>query len=104
MGLKPPKAQRFISRLANSTKHGLDLSKRKQGRDNPDFKVRTANENKSLCITCPDETNVPVYFNVKDEAKTQISVQHGKLEKHDEVARRKSYWENQFASLKKFLK
>jgi uncharacterized protein YndB with AHSA1/START domain len=55
--------------------------------------VRKATLNKSIRITWIDgRSSVDVYFWVKGRAKTQVAVQHSKLENVDDVARWKEYW------------
>jgi uncharacterized protein YndB with AHSA1/START domain len=55
--------------------------------------VRKATLNKSIRITWIDgRSSVEVYFWVKGRAKTQVAVQHSKLENVDDVARWKEYW------------
>lgn len=103
-GFEATKSKTFYFPVRKLYQAWVDPSKRAQWLEHPDFEIRTANENKSLRITWPDETNVAVYFNKKNESKTQVSVQHGKLQKQDEVARRKAYWKNQFDKLNTFLK
>ena len=76
---------------------------RKQWLETPEFEIRTSTENKSIRITWPDETNVSVYFYPKSDNKTQISVQHNKLENREDVTQRKAYWQVQLTKLNAFL-
>lgn len=54
--------------------------------------VRKATPNKTMRVTWPDKTNVVVYFTAKGEAKSQVTVQHGKLPDAEAAARRKAWW------------
>lgn len=81
----------------------IDPNARKQWLETPDCEIRTFTENKSIRITWPDQTNVEVYFTVKGEEKTQISIQHNKLPAQSEVKKRKAYWQKQIGKLSDFL-
>jgi len=55
--------------------------------------LRKASLNKSMRITWIDgRSSVEVYFWIKGPAKSQVAVQHCKLENLKEVARWKEYW------------
>jgi hypothetical protein len=54
--------------------------------------VRKATENRSLRITWTDGTNVEVMLYPKGAAKTQVSVQHGRLASAKAGERQKAYW------------
>ena len=65
--------------------------------------VRKATENKSLRITWPDGTNVDVNLFAKGTAKSQVAVEHGKLDGVADVPRVKEYWAEALAKLQKLL-
>jgi uncharacterized protein YndB with AHSA1/START domain len=55
--------------------------------------VRKATLNKSMRITWIDgQSSVEVYFWIKGPAKSQVAVQHSKLESAESVAHWKGYW------------
>lgn len=54
--------------------------------------IRKATENKSLRITWSDGTNVEVMLYTKGAAKTQVTVQHGRLASARAAAKQKAYW------------
>jgi uncharacterized protein YndB with AHSA1/START domain len=55
--------------------------------------VRKATLNKSIRITWIDgRSSVEVYFWIKGAAKSQVAVQHSKLESSQDVERWKTYW------------
>jgi hypothetical protein len=58
----------------------------------PGLTVRKATPHKTMRITWPDKTNVDVYFYAKGEAKSQVTVQHGKLPDAEAAAHRKAWW------------
>ncbi len=63
--------------------------------------IRKATPGKHMRITWADgTTNVNVYFTRKGPAKTQISVQHGKLPDAKAAAAKKTYWEEKLERLK----
>jgi hypothetical protein len=63
--------------------------------------VRKATANKSMRITCPDQTSLEVNFYSKGTGKSQVAVQHSKLKGEAEVARSKKYWAGALEKLKK---
>ena len=73
-------------------------SKTRKGWLPDELRVTTANRNKTMRIKWPDGSNVAVYFLSKGAAKTQVSVQHMKLDK-DGQAKMKEFWKERFASL-----
>jgi len=62
--------------------------------------VRKATANKSMRITWPDETSVEVNFYAKASDKSQVTVQHSKLDKKSEVAKAKKTWGDALDQLK----
>lgn len=54
--------------------------------------IRRATENRTIRITWSDQTNVEAYFLAKGDAKSQVTVQHGKLPDAEAAARMKSWW------------
>jgi hypothetical protein len=77
-----------------------DAKMRKRWLQDPAFEIRKATENKSLRITWPDETGVVVDFYPKSSNKTQIVVQHQKIEGAKATEKMKSYWVSQLERLK----
>jgi uncharacterized protein YndB with AHSA1/START domain len=66
--------------------------------------VRKATLNKSMRITWIDgRSSVEVYFWIKGEAKSQVAVQHSKLESPKDVARWKAYWAEALLKLQALL-
>ena len=66
--------------------------------------IRKATANKSMRITWIDgQSSVEVYFWIKGEAKSQVAVQHSKLESPEDVARWKVYWANALLKLQALL-
>lgn len=63
-----------------------------------EFSVTTANRNKTMRIKWPDGSNVAVYFYGKGAQKTQVNIQHMKLDK-DGQARMKEFWTRKLESL-----
>ena len=55
--------------------------------------VRKATPNKTMRVGWNDgRSTLSVYFASKDNKKTQVVVQHGKLKDAKEAARMKTYW------------
>ena len=72
--------------------------------EDPGFVIRKATPGKSMRITWVDgKTSVDAGFYAKGDGKSQISVQHGRLESAREAARLKTYWSAQLGKLKEML-
>ncbi|HEX9565743.1 MAG TPA: SRPBCC domain-containing protein [Gemmatimonadaceae bacterium] len=54
--------------------------------------VRTSVPNKSVRLTWEDGSSVEAYFVSKGRSKTQVAIQHTKLENRRSVDRMKTYW------------
>lgn len=54
--------------------------------------VRKATANKSMRIAWPDDTSVDVYFYSKGSTRSQVAVQHSKLQDSAQVERMRSKW------------
>lgn len=80
-----------------------DESRRSAWLDDPKFTIRKANKNKSIRISWHDNTNVVAGFYKKSDSKSQLSIQHNKLPKKEDVQKRKAYWEKQIEQLIDFL-
>lgn len=66
--------------------------------------IRKATENKSMRITWTDNTtSLSVDFYPKGEAKSQVVVQHLKIDDHVKANQLKKYWNNTLTKLKDFL-
>lgn len=61
--------------------------------------IRKATENKTLRVTWGDGSNIEVRFYPKGAAKTQITVQHGRLASPRVAAKQKAYWGEAFERL-----
>lgn len=80
-----------------------DLKSRKRWLKDAGFEVRKATPNKSLRITWVDgKTTVEANFYSKGEGKSQVAIQHGRLEKAD-VVRQRAYWAEALGKLKEIL-
>jgi uncharacterized protein YndB with AHSA1/START domain len=72
--------------------------------DGAELTVRKANLNKSMRITWIDgRSSVEVYFWIKGPAKSQVAVQHSKLESPTKVAHWKAYWSDALVKLEALL-
>jgi|CXWL01.1.fsa_nt_gi hypothetical protein len=80
-----------------------DDETRKQWMGKKKITIRKATKNKSMRITWPGETSLEVNFYSKSAAKSQITVQHGKLTSEDDVAKSKKYWAGAMEKLKEIL-
>jgi len=66
--------------------------------------IRKVTPNKSIRITWIDGgSSVEVCFWVQGPAKSQVAVQHSKLESPEEVDRRKAYWAAALSKLQELL-
>ena len=65
--------------------------------------IRKATENKTLRVTWGDGSNLEVSLHRKGPAKTQISVQHGKLKNAAAAAKQKAFWGEAFDRLAQLL-
>lgn len=61
--------------------------------------IRKATENKTLRVTWGDGSNIEVRFYPKGAAKTQITVQHGRLPNSRTAAKQKAFWGEAFDRL-----
>jgi len=65
--------------------------------------IRKATENKTLRVTWGDGSNLEVSLHPKGPAKTQISVQHGRLGSARAAATQKAFWGEAFDRLAQLL-
>jgi uncharacterized protein YndB with AHSA1/START domain len=65
--------------------------------------IRKATENKTLRVTWGDGSNLEVSLSRKGPAKTQISVQHGKLKSARAAVKQKAFWGEAFDRLAELL-
>ncbi len=78
-----------------------DEKQRRRWLADADFTVRKATPNKSLRLAWGDgKTSVDVNFYAKGDAKSQVSLNHGKLPSATQAARMKKYWACELAKLK----
>ena len=63
------------------------------------YTVRTATKNKSMRITWPDGSSVAVGFAAKGRSKSQIAIEHSKLESKGAAERMKAFWTERLESL-----
>lgn len=75
------------------------LRARQQWLDDPEIELRTSRESKSLRFGWKDGTTVAVGFTDKGPDKSQVALSHDRLKSAAAVARMKSYWKRQLASL-----
>ncbi|HEY9421380.1 MAG TPA: DUF4287 domain-containing protein [Thermoanaerobaculia bacterium] len=66
--------------------------------------IRKATPDKSLRITWGDGSNVDVNLYPKGDAKSQVSIEHGKLPGAEAVAESKGYWKQALDRLHTLLK
>lgn len=66
--------------------------------------IRKATPDKSLRITWGDGSNVDVNLYSKGDAKSQVSIEHGKLSGAEAVAQSKDYWKQALDRLQTLLK
>ena len=68
------------------------------------IKISKSTLNKSIRGKWVDgKTNIEFQFYPKDKSKTQLVVQHHKLQSSKDAEKMKKYWEKNFNNLKKFL-
>ena len=65
--------------------------------------IRKATENKVLRVTWGDGSNIEVRLYPKGPAKTQIAVQHGRLDSARAAVKQKAYWGEAFDRLAQLL-
>jgi uncharacterized protein YndB with AHSA1/START domain len=81
-----------------------DAKMRRRWLADADFEIRKATMNKSLRITWEDgKTSLSVDFYPKSANKTQVTVQHQKIESAKAAAKMKAYWSEQLDRLSKTL-
>jgi uncharacterized protein YndB with AHSA1/START domain len=81
-----------------------DPKMRKRWLREPEVEIRKATMNKSLRITWTDrKTSLSVDFYSKSANKTQVAVQHQKLESAKTARKMKDYWADQLEQLKNLL-
>ena len=80
-----------------------DENTRSQWMGNKKITIRKATANKSMRITWPGDTSVEVNFYSKGPSKSQVAIQHSKLQSEADVAKSKKYWAGAMAKLKEIL-
>jgi uncharacterized protein YndB with AHSA1/START domain len=65
--------------------------------------IRKATENKTLRVTWGDGSNLEVSLYAKGQSKTQIAVQHGRLNSARAATQQKAYWGEAFDRLAQLL-
>ena len=65
--------------------------------------IRKATENKNLRVTWGDGSNLEVSLHAKGATKTQIAVQHGRLENSRTATKQKAFWGEAFDRLAELL-
>ena len=65
--------------------------------------IRKATENKTLRVTWGDGSNLEVSLHAKGQSKTQIAVQHGRLESARAATKQKAFWGEAFHRLAQLL-
>jgi hypothetical protein len=68
-----------------------------------DLTIRGTTREKSMRITWPDGTSVTAWFERKGEAKSLISLAHGKLPDRAAATQAKQYWGERLEALKEVL-
>jgi hypothetical protein len=69
-----------------------------------ELQIRKATAPKSMRITWADGTNLEVNFYAKGAAKSQVSVQHSKLNGKKDVEQRRKFWKDALERLQSRLK
>ncbi len=65
--------------------------------------IRTETENRSMRITWHDGTSVEIYFWGKGDSKSQVQLQHTKLESKVRIQEVKAFWSERFDELARLL-
>ncbi|MBE3037858.1 MAG: DUF4287 domain-containing protein [Chloroflexi bacterium] len=82
-----------------------EASQRSRCLPDPAFTIRRQTQNKSLRAVWVDgQTNLDVDFYVKGPARTQVTVQHSRLEDAQQAEAMKIYWAAALNRLDEFLK
>ena len=68
-----------------------------------EWNVRTSTADKSIRLTWEDSRPVNLYFTAKGKAKSQVAVQHGKLERKADIERVKAFWGQRLGVLAEML-
>ncbi len=68
-----------------------------------DITIRKATKNKSIRMACGDGTSLEVNFYAKSKEKSQVTVQHNKLQSEAEVRKSKKRWTAAMDTLKALL-
>ncbi len=89
--------------LASLYEAWTDENARKAWMGKKKITIRKATKNKSMRIAWPGETSLEVNFYPKGAAKSQVTVQHGKLKSETDVAKSKKYWTGTMEKLKAVL-
>ncbi|MSQ34011.1 MAG: hypothetical protein EXR60_06320 [Dehalococcoidia bacterium] len=80
-----------------------DATARRRWLKAPGLRVRRATEGKSIRIAWADGSSVDVDFYTRGPAKSQVTVQHGKLAGAEEAARMQAFWAQALGQLKRTL-
>jgi uncharacterized protein YndB with AHSA1/START domain len=83
----------------------LDVSQRSRWLPDPAFTIRRQTHNKSIRAAWVDGlTNLDIDFYDKGPTRTQVTVQHSRLEDAQRAEAMKTYWVEALARLDEFLK
>lgn len=70
----------------------------------PDIEITTSNKNKTIRAKWIDQkTTIEIYFYEKGEDKTQVVVQHNKINTASSAEKMKKYWEEEMLSFEKWI-
>ena len=81
----------------------MDETRRLKWLPEQTFTIRKATLDKSLRITWPDGSHLDVYFYPKGDARSQVAVQHSRLESAERVAQAKQFWAEALSRLENIL-
>jgi uncharacterized protein YndB with AHSA1/START domain len=103
-GFQISRSKTFSVKIALLYQSWLDSKKRSQWLSDPDITIRKANKDKNIRIAWADNlTLVEAQFYPKDFEKTQLVVQHSRLQDASTAEQMKDYWGHQLKNLEKFL-
>ncbi|HLG31431.1 MAG TPA: SRPBCC domain-containing protein [Ignavibacteriaceae bacterium] len=103
-GYEISKSKTFSIPISKIFKAVLNQEQREKWLKDHTIKISKSTLNKSIRGKWVDgKTNIEFQFYPKDKSKTQLVVQHHKLQSSKDAEKMKKYWEKNFNNLKKFL-
>lgn len=103
-GFQISKSKTFNAPVSKLYRAWINENTRRNWLKDSSFIIRTKNPNKNIRFTWIDNsTSVEVAFYSKENAKTQVTIQHSKLKNLTAAERMKKYWSDNLKKLNQLI-